>query len=123
MTKNEKTVAIIGAGIVGVSTAIWLQRSGHNITLIDKSGPASGTSYGNGGVLASNSIVPVATPGVIQKSPKMLLNPRQPLFLKWSYLPKLIPWLIHYLKKSKRDIVEQRANAITNIIGDSLADH
>ena len=123
MTQAKKVVAIVGAGIVGVSTAIWLQRSGHNITLIDKSGPASETSYGNGGVLASNSIVPVATPGVILKAPKMLLNPRQPLFLKWSYLPKLTPWLIRYLKKCKRDIVEQRANAITNIIGDSLADH
>ena len=123
MTENKKTVAIIGAGIVGVSTAIWLQRSGHKIILIDKAGPASGTSFGNGGVLASNSIIPVTTPGIISKAPKMLLDPRQPLFLKWSYLPKLAPWLIRYLKNSKREIVEQRAKVINEIIGDSLADH
>ena len=123
LTDAKNKVAIIGAGIVGVSTAIWLQRSGFDVILIDKSGPASGTSFGNGGVLASCSILPVATPGIVLKAPKMLLDPRQPLFLKWSYLPKLAPWLIPYLKSSKKDIVEQRAKVITNIIGDSLADH
>ena len=46
-------VVIIGAGIVGVSTALWLQRDGFKVSLIDKAGPAEGTSYGNGGVLAS----------------------------------------------------------------------
>ena len=119
LTDAKNKVAIIGAGIVGVSTAIWLQRSGHDVILIDKSGPASGTSFGNGGVLASCSILPVATPGIISKAPKMLLDPRQPLFLKWSYLPKLAPWLIPYLRSSKKGIVEQRAKVITDIIGDS----
>ena len=57
------TVAVIGAGIVGVSTAIWLQRGGHRVILIDRKGPGEGTSHGNGGVLASSSIVPVTVPG------------------------------------------------------------
>ncbi|MEZ5873064.1 MAG: FAD-binding oxidoreductase [Nitratireductor sp.] len=118
-----KTVAVIGAGIVGVSTAIWLQRSGHQVILIDKAGPASGTSYGNGGVLASCSIVPVTVPGLLRKAPKMLLDPNQPLFLKWPYLPKLAPWLIRYLSNAKADKVRHRAAALTHIIGDSLADH
>ena len=47
---KKKTIIIVGAGIVGVSAAIWLQREGHDVTLIDRAGPGEGTSYGNGGV-------------------------------------------------------------------------
>ena len=87
-----KHVAIIGAGIVGVSTAIWLQRAGHSVTLIDPKGPAGGTSYGNAGVLASAAVVPVTVPGLLFKAPGMLFDKNSPLFLRWSYLPKLIPF-------------------------------
>ena len=79
-----KTIAIIGAGIVGVSTAIWLQRGGHKVILVDRAGPGEGTSYGNGGVLASCAVVPVTTPGLMKKAPKMLLDKNQPLFLRWE---------------------------------------
>ena len=119
----KRTVAIIGAGIVGVSTAIWCLRDGHDVILIDKKGPAEGTSVGNGGVLASCSIVPVTVPGLLKKAPRMLFDRNQPLFLKWSYLPKLAPWLIRYLKHANADDVRKRASAMTPIIGDSLADH
>ncbi|MEX0346973.1 MAG: NAD(P)/FAD-dependent oxidoreductase [Rhizobiaceae bacterium] len=121
--KPAKTVAIIGAGIVGVSTALWLQRDGYEVILIDKAGPAEGTSFGNGGVLASCSVVPVTVPGLIWKAPRMLFDRSQPLFLKWSYLPKLVPWLLSYLSYGREDKVKKRAAALTPIIGDSLADH
>ena len=122
-SKAGKTVAVIGAGIVGVSTAIWLQRDGHDVILIDKAGPGEGTSHGNGGVLASCSIVPVTVPGLLAKAPRMLFDPNQPLFLKWSYLPKLAPWLIRYLGNANAEAVQRRATALNQIIGDSLADH
>ncbi|MEM9125440.1 MAG: FAD-binding oxidoreductase [Pseudomonadota bacterium] len=120
---GKKTIAIIGAGIVGVSAAIWLQRDGHDVILIDKAGPGEGASYGNGGVLASCSIVPVTVPGLLRKAPKMLLSPAQPLFLKWGYLPKLIPWLKKYLSHANVADVERIAAALTPIIGDSFNDH
>ncbi len=119
----SKTVAIIGAGIVGVSTAIWLQRDGHKVILIDKAGPAEGTSYGNGGVLASCSCVPVTGPGLIRKAPKMALDPNQPLFVKWGYLPKLAPWLWKYLSHANAADTKRIAAAVAGIVGDSLADH
>ncbi|RZW06054.1 MAG: FAD-dependent oxidoreductase, partial [Rhodobacteraceae bacterium] len=62
-TSDSRHVVIVGAGIVGVSTAIWLLRDGHRVTLIDRKGPAEGTSHGNGGVLASSSVIPVTVPG------------------------------------------------------------
>lgn len=126
MNQSEKagrTVVIIGAGIVGVSAALWLQRDGHKVIMIDRAGPAEGTSFGNGGVLASCAIVPVTVPGLLAKAPRMLLDPNQPLFLKWSYLPRLAPWLMRYLGHANTDAVAHRAAAMVNIIGDSLADH
>jgi D-amino-acid dehydrogenase len=119
----KKTIAIVGAGIVGVSTALWLQRDGHDVILIDRLGPAEGTSYGNGGVLASCSIVPVTVPGLLKKAPRMLFDPNQPLFMKWGYLPKLMPWLVKYLRHANPADTRRIAAALINIVGDSLADH
>ncbi len=120
---KKKTIIIVGAGIVGVSAAIWLQREGHDVTLIDRAGPGEGTSYGNGGVLASCSIVPVTGPGLIAKAPGMLFDPHQPLFLRWSYLPKLTPWLVRYLSHANKTDTARIAGALTHVVGDSLADH
>lgn len=120
---EKKRIAIIGAGIVGVSTAVWLQRDGHEVILIDKAGPGEGTSHGNGGVLASCSVVPVTVPGLLNKAPRMLFDPKQPLFLKWGYLPRLLPWLRNYLSHANANDVERIAAALTQIIGDSLNDH
>lgn len=116
-------VVIIGAGIVGVSTALWLQRDGHSVTIFDKSGPAEGTSFGNAGVLASNSIIPVTQPGLIRKAPRMLGDRNQPLFLKWGYLPRLAPWLVKYLRHANAADARRIATALNGIVGDSLADH
>ncbi|MEM1429869.1 MAG: FAD-dependent oxidoreductase [Pseudomonadota bacterium] len=120
---DRKRVAVIGAGIVGVATALWLQRDGHDVLLIDREGPAAGASFGNGGVLASCSVVPVTVPGLLRKAPRMLFDPNQPLFLKWGYLPKLLPWLTRYLGHARADVVRRRAAALAPIIGDSLAEH
>ncbi len=118
-----RRVAIVGAGIVGVSTAIWLQRAGHKVTLIDRAGPAEGTSYGNGGILASCAIVPVTVPGLSRKVPRMLFDPDQPLFMRWSYLPRLMPWLVRYLRHANPRDTARIAAALYRIVGDSLADH
>ena len=116
-------VAVVGAGIVGVSTAIWLQRMGHRVVLIDRTGPAAGASYGNGGVLASCSIVPVTVPGLVAKAPRMLLDPAQPLYLKWGYLPKLTPWLRRYLSHANARDAARIAAALAPLVGDSLEEH
>lgn len=118
-----KTLAIIGAGIIGVSTAIWMQREGYRVILIDKAGPGEGASHGNGGVLASCSMVPVTVPGLLRKAPHMLFSPDQPLFMKWSYLPKLFPWLMRYLSHANKNDVLRIARAVSQIVGDSLAEH
>ncbi len=123
MSETKKTVAIIGAGVVGVSTALWLQRDGHDVVMVDRIGPAEGASYGNGGILASCAILPVTGPGLFAKAPRMLLDPGQPLYMKWRYLPKLMPWLVGYLRHANVEDTKRIAAALMPIIGDSLADH
>lgn len=116
-------VAVIGAGMVGVSTALWLQRRGVRVTLIDREGPAAGTSQGNGGVLASIAVVPVPVPGLLRKAPGMLFDPDQPLFLKWGYLPRLLPFLARYLPYGRADRVERISQGLTTLLHDSPDQH
>ncbi len=118
-------VAVIGAGIVGVATALHLLRAGRAVTLIDRGEPgaATATSYGNAGVLAACAVVPVTVPGILAKAPRMLLDRDQPLFLRWRHLPALAPWLARYLSHATEAETKRIAAALTPIIGDSLADH
>lgn len=119
----SKKIIVIGAGIVGVSSAIWLRRAGHDVTLIDKGVPGMGASYGNAAILAACAIVPVTTPGLLLKAPKMLLDPNFPLFMRWAYLPKLIPWMVRYMSNANDKDTRRITRGITTIIGDSLQQH
>lgn len=119
----QKKVVVVGAGIVGVSTAIWLQRAGHKVTIIDKEGPAAGASFGNAGVLATSSIIPVTTPGLLKKAPKMLFSPNEPLFLRWAYLPKLLPFLFKYLKHANEKSVNRIADGLNQLLNDTPEQH
>jgi len=107
-----RAIAVVGAGIVGVSAALHLQRDGHRVLLIDRSGPGSGTSFGNAGGVVSSSCVPLSTPGILWKVPRMLLDPVGPLVVRWRYLPRLLPWLIRFVRESAPARVEANSRAI-----------
>ncbi len=107
-----RTVAVIGAGIVGVSAALFLQRDGHAVTLIDREGPAAGASFGNAGGLVTTSCAPLGMPGILKRVPRMLLEPQGPLSVRWSYLPWIAPWLIGLLRASRPARVEAIADAL-----------
>ena len=114
---------IIGAGIVGVSTGIWLRRAGVDVTIVERAGPAEGTSHGNAGVLAALAMVPVTAPGLVQKSPGMLLSRNFPLFMRWMYLPKLAPWLLKYMAVANDSDTRRIAKGLTPIVSDSVEQH
>ena len=116
-------VVIAGAGIVGVSSAIWLQRAGHEVTLVDRMDGALRTSYGNAGVLAAGAILPVPVPGLAQKLPKMVFSRDEPLFLQWRYLPRLLPFLAKYLSFARADHVAHCARSFSYLLADSHAQH
>ena len=116
-------VVIAGAGIVGVSSAIWLQRAGHEVTLVDRMDVALRTSYGNAGVLAAGAILPVPVPGLAQKLPKMVFSRDEPLFLQWRYLPRLLPFLVKYVSFARADHVAHCARSFSYLLADSHAQH
>ena len=120
---DTSDILVVGAGIVGVSTAIWLQRSGAAVTLIDRDEPGFATSYGNAGILATASIVPVPTPGILLKVPEMLFNNKKPLFLRWSQVPRLLPFFYKYLRNSNKYSVSKISNALSYILHDSVEQH
>lgn len=93
------------------------------MTLLDREGPAAGASYGNAGVLASGSIVPVTVPGLLGKAPRMLFSRSEPLFLKWGYLPKLLGFLPRYLKHGTKDQVERLSKGLHTLLHDCPDEH
>jgi glycine/D-amino acid oxidase-like deaminating enzyme len=120
---DTEHIVIVGAGIVGAATAIWLRRAGKDVTLIDKGAPGMGASYGNACILACSSVVPVTVPGLIPKGPKYLTDPNFPLFIRWGYLPKLVPWLVRYLAHANDKDTRRISQGLSTIVGDSLQQH
>ncbi len=124
MSREPRKVAIVGAGIVGISTAIWLQRAGLEVTVVERTGQAGAeTSHGNGGVLAACAMVPVTVPGLLARAPGMLFARHQPLFVKWRHLPRLAPWLWRYLGHANARDASRTAGALAGLVVDSLAQH
>ena len=114
---------MIGAGIVGCSAALWLQRDGHQVTIVDGRGPGEGASKGNASVIATESCIPVATPGILWDVPKYLKDPLGPLAIRWSYLPKLAPWLLRFVASSGEATVENTSIALRALLVEALAAH
>lgn len=102
-------ITIIGAGIIGISTAAFLQRAGHKVTVIDRVAPGEGCSFGNAGGVAFAEVVPTIRPRVLLKIPGWLLDPLGPLTIRWSYLPKALPWFL----AAGRNALPHRVRRIT----------
>jgi D-amino-acid dehydrogenase len=123
MQAGGQTIIVIGAGIIGVSTALNLQRMGHQVTIFDPNGPAGGASAGNGGAMAASGILPLNTPGIVGRGLKMLADPKQPLFIKWRYLPKIFPWLVRFASHATPEKTERTAMALASLVMTSWSDH
>jgi D-amino-acid dehydrogenase len=96
VTDKIEQVVVIGAGIIGTTIAERLQYEGKQVLLLDREAPGAGCSKGNAGHFATDIIIPLANMSNLLKVPKMLLDPLGPLTIKWSYFPKLFPWLMRY---------------------------
>ena len=99
-TSGSPHVVVIGAGVVGACCATYLQEQGARITLIDRQRPGDegASSFGNAGSLSPASMVPTPAPGMLAKVPGWLLKEDGPLTIRWPYLPRLLPWLIRFLR-------------------------
>ncbi len=107
-----RKVAVIGAGIVGVSTALFLQRDGHAVTLIDRKGPAAGASFGNAGGVVFSSCAPLGMPGIVREVAGKLFDPLGPVAIRPAYLPRIAPWLLRLVWASRPSRVARIADAL-----------
>lgn len=101
--KNQHDIIVIGAGVIGLSIAVNLQGTGRSVTVVDRKGIAAEASRGNAGAFAFSDIVPLATPGVMRRAPKWLLDPLGPLSIPPAYALKIAPWMIRFWRSSWRD--------------------
>jgi D-amino-acid dehydrogenase len=117
---NRKRVGVIGAGMVGVCVASWLQRDGHSVFVVESGEPGHGASFGNAGALNASSVTPASMPGVIRNVPRWLFDPVGPLRLRWSYLPAIAPWLWRFVRAGTPDKVHAQARALRPLVGATL---
>jgi len=97
--KNDLKIGIVGAGIQGISNALFLQKKGFKVTIFDRDEPGSpAASYGNAGHFSPYASVPINRPDVLSDVPAMLLSSTGPLALKWNYVPKMVPWFLKFIR-------------------------
>jgi D-amino-acid dehydrogenase len=115
-----KKVTVIGAGILGMSTAAYLRREGHDVTVVTMHPPGEYCSSGNAGMLNNAGCVPQPMPGVMWKVPGYLTDPLGPLVVRGSYLLKAMPWLLRFLANANAKQAEHASIALYSLIRDTV---
>ena len=121
MTLAQHGAIVIGAGVAGLSTALYLQRAGVAVTVIDPLPPAGGASFGNAGLLSPDTAVPIALPGMLRKVPGWLVNPLGPLSVAPGYFPRALPWLLRWIEAGRLERVIAISDAMRALHRESLS--
>lgn len=111
MNAGRYDIAVIGAGVIGTTTALYLAERGLSVALVDRKGISSETSAGNAGAFAFSDILPLASPGIMLKAPFWLMDPTGPLSVPPAYLPTIAPWLWRFFKAGSRKNYERSISA------------
>lgn len=110
-----KNVIVIGGGIIGLSSAYYLQQSGHKVTVLDKGDFSDNCSYGNAGYVCPGHFIPLATPGIVWKGLKWMFNSRSPFYVQPSLNSSLIDWGLKFVKSANNKHVEASAVPLRDI--------
>lgn len=114
-------IAVVGAGIVGVTCALMLARHGLRVVVLDHQAPGRGASFGNAGHLATEQVFPIADASILKRLPAMLLDPMGPLRLDWKYLPQALPWFTRLLLNLRPEPYQRTVAGIRALNESSLA--
>jgi D-amino-acid dehydrogenase len=116
-------VIVLGAGIIGVSTALQLARRGLAVALVDRRSPGEETSYGNSGIIGGAGVYPTAFPRDFSMLLRVALKQATQANYHLSALPKLAPWLWAYYRASTLENVEKTARITRPLMAASIAEH
>ncbi len=120
MTEKNLKIGVVGAGIQGVCTALFLQKKGYQVIIFDRDQPINSASYGNAGHFSPYASVPLNRTDIVSDVPTMLLSSRGPLALKWNYVPKMIPWFLKFLLNCRQERMMHTAKNMHQILDQSL---
>lgn len=118
---HDAEIVVVGAGAVGLCTALQLRLEGRDVLLVDRNEPGLGASFGNAGVLAAYECIPVGTPSVLKSLPRLLFDPASPLSISFSSLPRLSPWLMKFARNSVERRAVRHAAALATLLKNSIA--
>jgi D-amino-acid dehydrogenase len=113
-------IAIVGAGVIGIASAAFLQRDGHSVTVYDPLPPGEGCSFGNVGSIGPGSVVPLSTPGIVRQAASWITDPNSPLWIDWRYLPRAVPWLAKFIAAGASSRIDDIAKALRLLHADSF---
>jgi D-amino-acid dehydrogenase len=119
----KSAVAVLGAGIVGVSCALELQRRGHDVTIFDRMAPGRETSYGNAGVIARSSLMPFNNPGLWSSLPKLLKNESASFRYDPLFLARNLHWALGFLSHARAGSFQETTAALDALIRLSTKEH
>ena len=114
---SVQDIIVIGAGIIGISSALALQARGRQVLVLDRQAETPRASEMNAGAFAFTDIVPLATPGIMRKAPKWLLDPLGPLSIPPAYALKIAPWMLRFWRASRPDRYQASVTAQTALMG------
>jgi len=119
----SKSISVIGAGSIGVSSALHLQQRGWDVTLIDRKEPGRETSYGNAGIINSGSMVALNSPAIHKSLASLLKNDKPQLRYNLKHIFKNLPWALQFLQASKTRHADKTAEALYSLTSVSLQEH
>ncbi|MEQ9258862.1 MAG: FAD-binding oxidoreductase [Roseovarius sp.] len=109
------TVTILGAGAIGICTALSLAERGETVRLIDRGEPGQETSYGNAGVISPACILPNGDTGMIRQLPKLMTGPWRPLGVRAAHWPRMVPWGLRFLGHCNEASIRAAADAMEHL--------
>src|SRR6201986_3487344 len=92
-----KHVVVVGGGIIGLSSAWYLQKAGHKVTVLDRSDFMDNCSYGNAGYVCPSHFIPMATPGIVKQGLKWMFNSKSPFYVQPRLNGALIDWGLKFM--------------------------
>ncbi|MEX3693833.1 NAD(P)/FAD-dependent oxidoreductase [Paraburkholderia sp. BR14263] len=119
---GRESAVVIGGGIVGVCCALYLQRAGYAVTLIDPEAPGNSTAKWSCGQMAVSEVIPLSKPGVLMKVPGWLFDRKGPLSLRPSALPGIVPWFVRFLMCARHAKIVEIAQSMATLTHDVYAD-